>query len=284
MKFKYIVAFIYLSVNLGCSQSNFWNSAPKIENIKSLTALSHTVDESSGVIQYKDKIWTINDSGDSPIIYQISPVTGKVLKKIELLNAKNKDWEILSCDSTYLYIGDTGNNSRTRTKFRFYKISLEKLDQAKDTISSFEKISYSYPKDHPTYDSEAMIPMGDELWIFTKNRASLNTTLFSVPKTAGNHVAKYLWDFDSKGLITSASYSKKRLVLLGYKEAGNHQPFLWVFNNVDEKSIFKKTPKAYLLPMRLQFEAIHQVDENKYILTNEGSKKKRSMLWELNLN
>ena len=54
--------------------------------------------------------FAINDSGDEPIVYLMTS-NGVVFHKIFVSGAKNVDWEDLSSDGDFLYIGDIGNKS-----------------------------------------------------------------------------------------------------------------------------------------------------------------------------
>ena len=58
-----------------------------------------------------------------PAIYYIS-YTGEIIKKRNIINSKNKDWEDITKDNKFLYIGDFGNNLNNRKDLKIYKVPL----------------------------------------------------------------------------------------------------------------------------------------------------------------
>ncbi|MDP2514032.1 hypothetical protein Q8W17_02800 [Photobacterium damselae subsp. piscicida] len=72
------------------------------------------VNETSGLAVINNRVWTHNDSGGKNEIYQLSPDYKTVTKTVLIKGNKNYDWEDLTQDERYLYVGDTGNNSTRR--------------------------------------------------------------------------------------------------------------------------------------------------------------------------
>jgi hypothetical protein len=137
-----------------------------------------------------------NDGGDGAVLY-ILELDGSLRKTVTVLNAKNKDWEDLASDGTYLYVGDIGNNKNKRTGLCVYKIAIKDILASKEVNA--QKISFSYKEQKefpPTnanliYDSEAIVCYQNELWIFTKTNSNPWTGesfLYKLPKTPGKHV------------------------------------------------------------------------------------------------
>ena len=61
--------------------------------------LPDTLNEASGIIYNSpDSIWWINDSGNTPTLF-LSDLNRNILEKIDIPNAKNKDWEDLTSDN-----------------------------------------------------------------------------------------------------------------------------------------------------------------------------------------
>ena len=283
--FSLSLLIIYFFSSCGCTQSTMhWDDKVPVHALNKLCQLNKTVVETSGLIAYKERIYTINDSGDASNIYEIDANNGKVLNKIEVLKARNRDWEALTRDDHYLYIADIGNNKGDRSRLTIYKVSLEKLDKADDEVKHDGIITFSYPKGKPRYNAEAMVALDEELLIFTKNSREQNTQMFTLSKNTGHHEAKLCGNFESKGLVTAATLIDKRLILLGYANRERYQSFIWVFNKFKVKKPFSTKPKKYRLPDRLQFEAITYDQDKRYILSNEGRGKNPPMLWELLLN
>jgi hypothetical protein len=75
--------------------------------VKYSIQLPATLHETSGLV-LNDNVWTTNDDTDTTI-YGVD-TTGVIQKKVALKKVVNKDWEEISQDNTYFYIGDFGNN------------------------------------------------------------------------------------------------------------------------------------------------------------------------------
>jgi len=82
--------------------------------------LIESISETSGLIYYDNKLITHNDSGNAAELYEINSVNGSITRTITISNATNIDWEDIAQDDTYIYIGDIGNNSGSRTDLKFY--------------------------------------------------------------------------------------------------------------------------------------------------------------------
>ncbi len=87
-------------------------------------------------------MYTFNDSGNLPELYQIDSNSGKILKVLKT-TAENKDWEALANDGENFYIGDFGNNSGTRKDLKIYKIPFQD-DQLQNDL--MKTISFYYPE------------------------------------------------------------------------------------------------------------------------------------------
>ncbi len=60
------------------------------------------------MIFWKEKLWTVNDDRDTNR-YRFDTV-GNNLEPILIKNEKNEDWEVITLDSSHIYIGNFGNN------------------------------------------------------------------------------------------------------------------------------------------------------------------------------
>jgi len=68
--------------------------------------------------------WAHNDGYGDNTLYRISN-SGVYTRSLVISNATNYDWEDIThdADRDYLYIGDFGNNSCSRTNLRIYRIN-----------------------------------------------------------------------------------------------------------------------------------------------------------------
>lgn len=195
--------------------------------------LSSRVHETSGLIFWREHLWTHNDSGGAPEIYSLDTLKGRVRQTISISNARNYDWEDLAQDDRYIYIGDFGNNTGNRRDQCIYKIAKSAIPLTGDVSVEAEIIHLSYGdqknyeanKYNHDYDCEALIAFGDKLLLFSKNWADQKSRVYESAKTAGTYVLEPLGVLEVDGLITGADISPdgKQIALSGYK---NYEPFV----------------------------------------------------------
>jgi len=228
--------------------------------------LPKEVMESSGLIYFQNKFWTFNDSGGDPVLFAINPNSGKISKKITVSNASNVDWEEITQDKLYLYIGDFGNNFGIRKDLKIYRILKSKIStETNDQSVKADIIEFNYADQknfdkqlyHTSFDCEAMIIWGDSIVVFTKNWKDETSSIYCIPKFPGKYTVAPSFVFQSHGLVTGAALSEnnKELAIVGYEE---FIPFTW-FIKIDNSLDFRKnrkTRKSYLLMSGVQTEGI----------------------------
>ncbi len=201
------------------------------------------VKETSGLLSFDGQLWTINDSGNGPFLFQLDETGEKVIRKVRVNGAKNKDWEELTQDKTHIYIGDFGNNEGSRDKLVIYVI--EKKELIHDTVQA-ERIKFSYPEQKDfnhrnrahNFDCEAMVCIRDTLHLFTKNWTNRWTKHYILPNKPGKFSAKFIDSFNIQMLVTGACWipSSNALALIGYTIPNNAA--VWIFRNINTKNIF----------------------------------------------
>ena len=229
------------------SQGNFKSFHYKPEFI---TRLPKTVKESSGLVFFNRQLWTINDGGNPPEIFQIDTATGNILRKEVIGNTVNTDWESITQDDSNLYIGDFGNNYGNRKDLHILKIAKSDLnDRTKDTIR-VGFINFIYPDQADftpalkanNFDCEAFFCHNDSIHLFSKDWSDLRTRHYVIPADTGSYQAKYIEKFDADGLITDASINELgNIVLLGYKNTGGRfwDCFCWLLAESIDSHYFK---------------------------------------------
>lgn len=195
--------------------------------LTSLTPLSESLRESSGLLYREGRLITHNDSGDGPRLYEVDTLTGNVLREVYVTNATNVDWEDITADTDYLYLADIGNNFGTRTDLRIYRLPWVDYLTA-DTVFA-EHIDYSYADQldftssqfSTPYDAEALVAIEDSLYVFTKDWSMLRTKVYSLPKTPGTYAATAVDSFAVSGLLTGVDISPAgdRLLFSAYNPA-----------------------------------------------------------------
>ncbi len=212
---------------------------------KFIPHLPHELKETSGLIFYDNLFWTFNDSGGKNKIFGVN-ASGKIVKEIKLKNAKNIDWEDITQDKKYIYIGDFGNNRGIRNNQKIYRIKKSKIDKKFSQSLEAGVIDFSFADQnefifsmHNTrFDCEAMVEFHDNLFVFTKDWKTQNTTVYKIPQKTEKNKAQPLEHFNINGLVTAADINPAgdKLVLLGYK---NLKPFLWIFSGISDNSFFE---------------------------------------------
>lgn len=260
-------------------------------NLKVIADLPKALNEASGIETHDDLIWMINDSGNAPKLFGLSP-DGKIKKTLKI-HAKNNDWEDLASDSEgNIYIGDFGNNANKRKNLAILKVNHDSLNNTGKI--DIERISFHYPdqKKFPPkkkklhFDCEAFFHFKDSLYLFTKSRVKGDfgkTNLYRIPAKQGKYVAELVSSFNScpeiDCWITSADISDdgKKVVLLNSKS-------VWVFTDFTGTNFFNG--KAMEIPLNhiSQKESICFKDENTLYITDEKAHGIEGNLYELKIN
>jgi uncharacterized protein YjiK len=260
--------------------------------LKVLADLPNSLEEVSGIqkIEGSDLLWMLNDSGNKPIIYGVD-TKGEIIREV-IVKAKNNDWEDITSDEEgNLYIADFGNNNNKRRDLRILKIKHQDL-LTEDEVE-VEKIKFSYfdqkkfppKKKKRFFDAESLLHHNGFLYIFTKSRVAENygkTTLYKIPATKGNHIAKRISTFETCAdfhcWITAADISPngKKVALL------NHQS-VFIFTNFDADDFLSGEVKEYKLGHISQKESITFKDDNTFYITDEKAHLKGGKLYEFKL-
>ncbi|WP_020534452.1 T9SS type A sorting domain-containing protein [Lewinella cohaerens] len=187
-----------------------------------------TVPESSGLLYKDGRLITHNDSGDAPKLYELDTINGSTLREVFVNNASNVDWEDISSDADHLYIGDIGNNYGSRMNLKIYKITWSEFLE-RDTVEA-QEITYTYADQvdfssnqfFTPYDAEALVAMGDSLFLFTKDWSAARTKVYAMPKTPGAYNLMAMDSFLVPALITGADIapSGNQLLFSAYSGQG----------------------------------------------------------------
>lgn len=239
--------------------------------------LSAEAEETSGLIKWNDALYTHNDNTDVNL-YALDSISGAVLQAVPITGAVNQDWEEIAQDSSYIYIGDFGNNvSGNRTNLTILKVSKASVI---DGNAQVEQINFSYSNqsdfrqlsnNSTDFDCEAMVVSKDSIYLFTKQWASKNTSVYTLPKTAGTYIAKLKATYNVSGLITGATYleDKRLIVLTGY--SGLVQPFFYLLYDFISDDFFSGNKRKITMGSMSfhQVEGIATANGLDYFVTNE---------------
>jgi hypothetical protein len=236
--------------------------------------------ETSGLAYIQNKLFSINDGGNSNEIFELNPETGEVLRSIKVKNAINIDWEDLAQSDTHLFIGDFGNNGGTRKDLAILKIRIADLLANMEVEATRLSFTYSDQTDfsgnggNHNFDCEAFFFWENSLHLFSKNRLDQKTKHYILDPNSSSTVAMQSGIFDADGLITAASISLEgNIILLGYQDLGlTSKSFVWLFSNYSGHAFFSGKANQITLgsPIFLsQTEGIAFVKDGGVFITGE---------------
>lgn len=256
-----------------------WYASAKLSPVFS-AKLSDSIQRTSGLIYFDNLLWTHNDHFDDTL-YGLD-LKGKIKKKTKLAELKTKDWEEISQDSLYIYIGDFGNNNRgNRKDLRIIRIQKETIlttNPVMDTISFCysDQSNFKLQKANTTnFDCEAFIVQKDVIYLFTKEWSNKRTSVYALPNKAGVYTAEFKGSIDAQGLITGAVIlpSKKGVVLCGYSKI--LQPFVLLLYGYEKDSFWSGNSRKIKIRLPFhQIEGITTADGKLFYLTNETTIRK----------
>lgn len=248
------------------------------------TQLPEKIEETSGIEFFKNDFLTHNDSGGKPNLYRFTE-QGDLINKYRIEGAENNDWEDIAQDKNYLYISDSGNNKGKRKNLNILIVD-PKRDFKKIGAITFnyrDQQNFDKRKKHP-FDAEALVATQEVLVLFSKNRKTSTTELYSIPKTFGNYTLSPKKSFDVQSLITGADYHHrlKLVALVGYVRSG--EQFLYTLSSFDMENLNQVKMKKFKLPLDgKQVEAIKIIDQNNFWITSEGEGESFPMLYKIQL-
>ncbi len=243
--------------------------------------LPKSISETSGLIKIDNRLWTLNDSGGRARLYQISERNGKIVKTLNIQNARNRDWEDIAYDDNYVYIGDIGNNRGNRRDLKIYKIPRSALRTAKSVHAEVISFHYSDQKSFKSklyknnYDCEAMVAHHGKLYLFSKNWQNNKTRLYELNTQSGKHIATYIATFNTQGMVTGATINEELDILLLTTYSSLLDVNIWAFSNYRGANFFNGNHKRLNLKTSLhaQVEGITFKDNYRAYMSSEALQK-----------
>lgn len=265
---KFILVFLFFSFLFSFSQKTEKLALRKYK----IATLSDSLKETSGLTFLKDKLYTLNDGGNTNEIFEIDKISGKILSKLKI-NFPNKDWEAITSYDEDFYIGDFGNNAGNRKDLAVYKVDF----QGNYSKNSF---NYSAQNDFSTrylshnYDAEAMIFRNEKIHVFSKEWSSKNISHYIVElQNSENQLLVSLESFHAGFVITDAAYFEGKLYVAGYTRKA--KVYMMIFQENSEGLFFSKPLKKYKLGSATSVGQVEGIAVNKdgvYISNEDFSK------------
>jgi len=242
----------------------------------STIALPDTVNETSGLLLWDASLYTHNDNTDINL-YSLNSLTGNLENTLAVTGTSNQDWEDIDQDENYVYIAETGNNvSGNRSNLRILRVDKVGLLAGNPTVNSINftysnQSNFAATSNNSTdFDCEAIIVSRDSIYLFTKQWVSRKTSVYSLPKTPGTHIAQLQDTYNVGGLITGATYiqDKRVVALCGYSTT--LQPFIYLLYDFDGDNFFGGNKRKLNLSLNFhQIEGITTINGLDYYLSNE---------------
>ncbi|MBT3135766.1 hypothetical protein KL866_11730 [Alteromonas sp. ALT199] len=205
-------------------------TASDLLDVTSIVELPEELSETSGSFCDVDGIYSLNDSGNEPTIYQIS-YQGDITKRTRL-PLTNKDWEAITADKSSFYIADVGNNKGKREKVEVHKVSRNNLNEITTFTLKYagNNANSNIPYAHD-FDSEAMVKHGDDLLLFSKSWKTGITHIYKVNEgEAEQTISPFGFIEGLPGVVTGVDFDQHqgRFVITGYKSDpfGNFSTFI----------------------------------------------------------
>lgn len=252
--------------------------------------------ESSGLCATDGNFWSFGDSGNPNAIYQIDTATGAILRTVTIANYPNTDWEAITADATYIYVGDTGNNDGDRTDLKVLRIKKSDLAAGMSNLSvNAEAISFSYTDQHDlssnsntNFDCEAMVSIGDSLYLFSKDRGDLQTRCYPLSKNPGRYAIPPIATFNTQGKITDATYDPTTgsLALLGYMDQ-KKDSFIWLFSGFKGVDFFTGTANRHTIVTASadwQTEGLAYLSPDRMLMSCESTPTHPAALYTIKIN
>lgn len=265
---KFILVFLFFSFLFSFSQKTEKLALRKYK----IATLSDSLKETSGLTFLKDKLYTLNDGGNTNEIFEIDKISGKILSKLKI-NFPNKDWEAITSDDEDFYIGDFGNNAGSRKDLAIYKTDFQG-NYSKNSFNYSAQDDFSTRYFSHNYDAEAMIFLNEKIHVFSKEWSSKNISHYTIDlQNSENQSLVSLESFHAGFVITDAAYFEGKLYVVGYTRKA--KVYMMIFEENSEGLFFSKPLKKYNLGSFLSIGQVEGIAVNKdgiYISNEDFSK------------
>ena len=247
--------------------------------LQSAISLPNSLKETSGLHCEKNSLLSVNDSGNDPVVYRIS-LEGDVLFS-QRLPIDNQDWEAMTADEQYWYIGDIGNNSGRRETLSLFKVNQGAPNEITELTLTYAGVDMSeHVYFEHDYDAEALVNVQEHLFLFSKSWSTEVGLVYKINKDDKVQSVRPLAEIQGlPGVITGAAWDahNEQFLLAGYQTSfwGMMSPFIASLSRSFEILHIQK------LEGFSQVEAICIDNKQAIWLTQEGSTFKSAKLIKL---
>lgn len=159
--------------------------------------------ESSGLVDRGDRVFTINDSGDGPVVYGLDPRTGATVSRTTYSSGEVQDVEALAPGSRgALWVGDLGDNRGNRDDVAVYRMHPARSGDV--TVGS-TRYGLTYP-DGPR-DAETLLAQPGTGRVFVVSKSVFGGTVYAAPRRLRAGADNRLRPFAKvDGLVTDGTF------------------------------------------------------------------------------
>jgi hypothetical protein len=205
------------------------------------------------------------------------------------ITKENRDWEALTGDDEFYYIGDVGNNSGKRQFVQIHAVP-KKNDEARKSKKNIKTTKVFYKNNsiknneylNHNFDAETLISLSENLFLFSKSWNTGTLFIYQLDKNKSKQHVEHVTQIEGlPGIVTGGDFDIKnnRFILVGYelKSIGNFHPFVTVLN----KDLTLR--KSFELAGYGQVEGMCVTPNGEVWFTQEGSFFSSQKLVKLNI-
>ncbi|GFD69360.1 hypothetical protein KUL156_59160 [Alteromonas sp. KUL156] len=226
--FRVVILSLAITLSSACA-INYPTPSASLK-INSIVTLPEELAETSGLFCEEEGMYSLNDSGNAPVIFHVN-YQGEITEQTRLA-LTNKDWEAITADSAFFYIADVGNNKGKREQVEIHKVN-------RSNVNDIETITLKYAGNNANnnipyahdFDSEAMVMFDNKLLLFSKSWRTGITHIYHVNDTKSVQTLSPFASIEGlPGVVTGVDFDRvrNRFVITGYKSDpfGNFATFL----------------------------------------------------------
>lgn len=235
----------------------FLAPGPVLEPIAAETVFAFTdpeIVESSGLVARDGLVVTVNDSGDSNRIFTVDPATGDTVG-VTRWQGEADDIEALApAGDGKVYVGDTGDNDRTRDSVRVAEVPFGRGDR-EVRVPTYE---LTYPDG--AQDAETLLtdPRTGRLYVVSKGFIG---RVYAAPETLDPDGPNLLEPVDEVlGIATDGAFlpDGRHLIVRNYTQAA-----VYTWPALDRVALLD-------LPAQPQGEGLAVTEDGEILLSSEG--------------
>jgi len=136
------------------------------------------ITESSGLVARDDVMFTVNDSGDGPLVYAVDTGTGDTIGVTTYSNAQVSDVEAIAPGrGESLWVGDIGDNNADRPWVEVYRVPVRDPSGDREVAADRYRLVYA----NGARDAEALLVHPSTGRIYLVSKGILGGTVYEAP-------------------------------------------------------------------------------------------------------